>query len=46
VSFVAGDLLLKLKSERLPSLREGEDAHVNFASGTAHKFDRQTGLRL
>jgi len=46
VSFVAGDRLLKLKSERVPSVREGEDVHVSFAPGTAHKFDRQTGLRL
>jgi len=46
VSFVAGERLLKLKSERLPSLREGERVHVSFAPGTAHKFDRQTGLRL
>jgi ABC-type sugar transport system ATPase subunit len=46
VSFLAGDRLLKLKSERLPSLREGDDVHVNFAPGAAHKFDRQTGLRL
>jgi len=46
VSFVAGERLLKLKSERLPSLREGEHVHVSFAPGTAHKFDRQTGLRL
>jgi len=46
VSFVAGDRLLKQKSDRLPSLHEGDDVHVNFAPGTAHKFDRQTGLRL
>ena len=46
VSFVAGDLLHKLKSDRLPSLREGEDVHVSFAPGAAHKFDRKTGLRL
>lgn len=46
VSFVAGDHLLKQKSDRLPSLREGEDVHVGFAPGTAHKFDQATGLRL
>jgi ABC-type sugar transport system ATPase subunit len=46
VSFVAGDRLLKQKSERLPPLREGEQVHVNFAPGTAHKFDQKTGGRL
>ena len=46
VSFRAGERLLKLKSERLLPLREGEQVHLNFAPGTAHKFDRQTGLRL
>lgn len=46
VSFVAGDRILKQKSDRLPSLREGEEVHVGFAPGTAHKFDQATGLRL
>jgi multiple sugar transport system ATP-binding protein len=46
VSFVAGGRLLKQKSDRLPTLREGDDVYVNFAPGTAHKFDQKTGVRL
>jgi len=46
VSLVAGDRLLKQKSDRLPSVREGEHVHVSFAPGTAHRFDQKTGLRL
>ena len=46
VSLVAGDRLLKQKSDRLPSVREGEHVHVSFAPGTAHRFDQKTGLRI
>ena len=46
VSFVAGERVLKQKSERLPLVQEGDHVHVSFAPGAAHIFDRQTGLRL
>ena len=46
VSFVAGDRLLKQKSDRQPDVREGDDVHVSFAPAAAHIFDRQTGMRL
>jgi ABC-type sugar transport system ATPase subunit len=46
VSFVAGDLLLKQKTDRLPDAREGDAVRVSFAPAAAHLFDRQTGLRL
>jgi multiple sugar transport system ATP-binding protein len=46
VSFVAGDRLLKQKTDRLPDAREGDRVHVTFAPAAAHVFDRQTGERL
>ena len=46
VSFVAGDRLLKQKTDRLPDAREGDHVHVAFAPGAVHVFDRQTGMRL
>ncbi len=47
VSFVAGERLLKLKSDRLP-LVAGRRSRctLRFAPGAAHLFDRQTGTRL
>jgi ABC-type sugar transport system ATPase subunit len=46
VSVTSGDHLLKLKSDRLPVVEEGDAVHVGFAPGAAHLFDRQTGTRL
>jgi len=46
VSFAAGDRLLKLKTDRLPAIREGDAVHLGFAPARAHVFDRETGARL
>jgi ABC-type sugar transport system ATPase subunit len=46
VSFRAADRLLKLKSDRLPPLREGEAVHLGFAPEAAHLFDSTSGARL
>jgi ABC-type sugar transport system ATPase subunit len=46
VSFVADGLLLKLKSDRVPEVREGEAVHVGFAPEAAHLFDVHDGGRL
>lgn len=45
-SFVAGDRLVKQKTERLPEAREGDRVHLAFAPHAAHVFDRATGARL
>jgi multiple sugar transport system ATP-binding protein len=45
-SFHVGDRLLKLKSDRVPDVREGEAVHLGFAPEAAHLFDPQTGARL
>ena len=37
---------LKLKTDRLPDLREGDDAFVDFAPERAHLFDAAGGARL
>jgi len=46
VSFVAGDLQLKQKSDRLPAVREGEGVLLDFAPEAAHLFDPDSGMRL
>ena len=46
VSFHCGERLLKLKSDRLQSVREGEDVFLGFAPDAAHLFDPVTGARL
>jgi ABC-type sugar transport system ATPase subunit len=46
VSFVAAGKLVKLKSDRPPELREGDDVALGFAPDAAHLFDRTTGARL
>ena len=46
VSFIASDRMLKLKSERLPAVREGQPVFLTFAPEAAHLFDRGTGERL
>ncbi len=46
VSFVAGERLLKLKSDRQPAVREGDDVCLGFAPEAAHLFDPQSGARL
>ena len=46
VSFMADERPLKLKSDRLPPVREGEDVFLGFAPEAAHLFDPHSGLRL
>jgi len=46
VSFHSGDRLLKLKSDTLQGVREGEDVLLGFAPDAAHLFDPATGARL
>jgi multiple sugar transport system ATP-binding protein len=46
VSFIADGALLKLKSDRTQTVREGEEVHVGFAPGAAHLFDPHGGGRL
>jgi ABC-type sugar transport system ATPase subunit len=46
VSFHFGDQLLKLKSERVQNIAEGDDAFVTFAPDAVHLFDPATGARL
>jgi multiple sugar transport system ATP-binding protein len=46
VSFTSGGKLLKLKSDQLPTVREGEDVFLGFAPPAAHLFDPQSGARL
>ena len=46
VSLVESDRLLKLKSDRLPPVREGEDVFIGFAPEAAHLFDPHSGMRL
>jgi multiple sugar transport system ATP-binding protein len=38
--------LLKLKSDRLPAVQEGDDVFVGFAPDAAHLFDPNGGARL
>ena len=45
-SFLAGDRLVKQKTDRLPEVREGDAVRLAFAPETAHVFDRATGARL
>ncbi|WP_418319972.1 ABC transporter ATP-binding protein [Piscinibacter sakaiensis] len=46
VSFIAGERLLKLKSDRLPPVREGDAVQLGFEPGAAHLFDPTSGARL
>ncbi len=46
VSFVAGEQLLKAKSDRAPTVREGEHVYLAFDPTAAHLFDPQSGARL
>ena len=46
VTFMAGDRPLKLKSDRLQPVQEGEDVYLGFAPDTAHLFDPNSGDRL
>jgi len=46
VSFVAGSRLLKMKTDRLPPIDEGQAVHLGFAPDAAHLFDPQSGARL
>jgi hypothetical protein len=45
-SFVAGERLLKQKSDRLPDVREGDTVHVSCSPASVHLFDRASGARL
>ncbi len=46
VSFTAAGQLLKLKSDRVPMLAEGQAVRLGFAPAAAHLFDPASGLRL
>ena len=46
VNLRVGAQALKLKTDRLPDLREGDDAFVDFARDRAHLFDAAGGARL
>jgi multiple sugar transport system ATP-binding protein len=46
VNLKVGAQPLKLKTDRLPNLREGDDAFVDFAPDRAHLFDAAGGARL
>ena len=46
VNLRAGAQPLKLKTDRLPDVREGDHAFVDFAPGRAHLFDAAGGARI
>jgi ABC-type sugar transport system ATPase subunit len=46
VTLMTGDRPLKLKSDRLQPVREGEDVFLGFAPEAAHLFDANSGARL
>ncbi len=46
VSFIAGELALKLKREGTPTVQEGADVLLGFAPEAAHLFDPDNGARL
>ncbi len=46
VSFTAAGRLLKMKSDQLPAVREGEAVRLSFAPAAAHLFDAKSGARL
>ena len=46
VSFVANGQVLKMKSDREPTVREGQDVHLGFEPRAAHLFDAVTGVRI
>jgi ABC-type sugar transport system ATPase subunit len=46
VTFMAGDQPLKLKSDCLQPVQEGEDVLLGFGPDTAHLFDPNSGDRL
>ncbi|MEO7010023.1 MAG: ABC transporter ATP-binding protein [Caldimonas sp.] len=46
VSFKAAGKLLKLKSDRLPPVREGDAVQLGFDPAGAHLFDPHSGVRL
>jgi ABC-type sugar transport system ATPase subunit len=46
VTFMMGDQALKLKSDRLQPVQEGEDVFLGFAPEAAHLFDPNSGGRL
>ena len=46
VDLVVDERLVKLKTDRVPVLREGEAVFVAFAPEDAHLFDSETGERI
>jgi multiple sugar transport system ATP-binding protein len=46
VSFHFGDQIVKLKSDRIQPIAEGQDAFLTFAPAAVHLFDPATGARL
>jgi ABC-type sugar transport system ATPase subunit len=45
VDFATGDRLVKMRSEGLPGVREGDTVHLAFAPRAIHLFDAATGDR-
>ena len=37
---------MKMRSDKRPALREGEEVRLTFDAADAHVFDAETGLRL
>jgi multiple sugar transport system ATP-binding protein len=46
VTVLADDQIVKLKSDRIPDIREGEEARLTFAPEAVHLFDPETGARI
>jgi ABC-type sugar transport system ATPase subunit len=46
VNFQIDDLLLRMRSDKRPALREGDTVRLAFDPADAHLFDSGTGLRL
>jgi ABC-type sugar transport system ATPase subunit len=46
VNFQIDDLLMKMRSDKRPALREGEEVRLTFDAADAHLFDAESGLRL
>ncbi len=46
VDLVVDERLVKLKTDRVPALREGEAVFVAFAPEDAHLFDAESGARI
>ncbi len=45
VDIEVDERLVKMRADRRPPVREGDEVHVAFALGAVHLFERETGLR-